>query len=180
MATVHPLKDKRDIQRMKDALHGRDLLLFKIGINSSLRISDILPLTREDFNGDHVRLYEKKTGKYKEIRINKATRQAIEELAPESGYLFPSRKGASENPKPITATQAWRILNAAAERAGLTINFGTHTMRKTFAYHAYNGGKGADITLLMRVLNHSSARETLRYIGIEQDAIDDVYIATNL
>lgn len=176
MATVHPLKDKRDIQRMKDALHGRDLLLFKIGINSSLRISDILPLKREDFNGDHVRLYEKKTGKYKEIRINKATRQAIEELAPESGYLFPSRKGDG----PITATQAWRILNAAAERAGLTINFGTHTMRKTFAYHAYNGGKGCDITLLMRVLNHSSARETLRYIGIEQEAIDDVYINVNL
>lgn len=176
MATVHPLKDKRDIQRMKDALHGRDLLLFKIGINSSLRISDILPLKREDFNGDHVRLYEKKTGKYKEIRINKATRQAIEELAPASGYLFPSRKGD----KPITATQAWRILNAAAERAGLTINFGTHTMRKTFAYHAYNDGKGADITLLMRVLNHSSARETLRYIGIEQEAIDDVYINVNL
>lgn len=176
MATVHPLKDKRDIQRMKDALHGRDLLLFKIGINSSLRISDILPLKREDFDGDHVRLYEKKTGKYKEIRINKAARQAIEELAPASGYLFPSRKGD----KPITATQAWRILNAAAERAGLTINFGTHTMRKTFAYHAYNGGKGADITLLMRVLNHSSARETLRYIGIEQEAIDDVYINVNL
>lgn len=176
MATVHPLKDKRDIQRMKDALHGRDLLLFKIGINSSLRISDILPLKREDFADDHVRLYEKKTGKYKEIRINKATRQAIEELAPASGYLFPSRKGD----KPITATQAWRILNAAAERAGLTINFGTHTMRKTFAYHAYNGGKGADITLLMRVLNHSSARETLRYIGIEQEAIDDVYINVNL
>lgn len=176
MATVHPLKDKRDIQRMKDALHGRDLLLFKIGINSSLRISDILPLKREDFNGDHVRLYEKKTGKYKEIRINKATRQAIEELAPASGYLFPSRKGD----KPITATQAWRILNAAAERAGLTINFGTHTMRKTFAYHAYNGGKGADITLLMRVLNHSSARETLRYIGIEAEQIDDVYLNVNL
>lgn len=176
MATVHPLKDKRDIQRMKDALHGRDLLLFKVGINSSLRISDILPLKREDFNGDHVRLYEKKTGKYKEIRINKATRQAIEELAPASGYLFPSRKGD----KPITATQAWRILNAAAERAGLTINFGTHTMRKTFAYHAYNGGKGADITLLMRVLNHSSARETLRYIGIEAEQIDDVYLNVNL
>jgi len=179
MATVHPLKDKRDIQRMKDALYGRDLLLFKIGVNSSLRISDLLPLKREDFNGDHVRLFEKKTGKYKEIRINKSIRQAIEELAPASGYLFPSRKGVSE-PKPITATQAWRVLNGAAERAGLTINFGTHTMRKTFAYHAYNGGKGVDITLLMRVLNHSSARETLRYIGIEADQIDDVYINVNL
>lgn len=176
MATVHPLKNKRDIQRMKDALHGRDLLLFKIGINSSLRISDILPLKREDFMGDHVRLFEKKTGKYKELRINDAVRQAIDELAPSSGYLFPSRKGE----KPITPTQAWRILNAAAERAGLTINFGTHTMRKTFAYHAYNGGKGVDITLLMRVLNHSSARETLRYIGIEQEQVDDVFLSVNL
>lgn len=176
MAVVQPIKNKRDIERMKAALSGRDLLLFIVGINTSLRISDILKLKREDFAGDRLMLREQKTSKHKVIRINQALRDAVERLAPDEGYLFPSRKGD----KAISPTQAYRILNAAAERAGLAINFGTHTMRKTFAYFAYNGGRGCDITLLMRVLNHSSARETLRYIGIEQENIDDVYINVNL
>lgn len=176
MATVQPIKDKRDIERMKACLTGRDLLLFTVGINTSLRISDILTLNREHFEGDHLRLTERKTGKAKLIRINQSLQSAVETLAPEAGPLFPSRKGD----KAISTTQAYRILNSAAERAGLPINFGTHTMRKTFAYFAYDNGNGADITLLMRVLNHGSARETLRYIGIEQDDIDDVYINVNL
>lgn len=174
MNEVQPIKDKRDIERMKKALHGRDLLLFIVGINTSLRISDILELKREDFEGDSLILREKKTSKRKVIRINDALRKAINELAPSSGYLFPSRKGD----KPITRTQAWRILNAAAERAGLNIAFGTHSLRKTFAYHAYS--QGVELPTLMRVLNHASQRETLRYIGIEQETIDDVYVNVNL
>lgn len=181
MNEVQPIKDKRDIQRMKDCLHGRDLLLFIVGINTNLRISDILKLKREDFNGDHLVLREQKTGKTKTIHLNQALISAINELAPASGYLFPSRKADDNGEvKPITRTQAWRILNTAAKRAGLTIAFGTHTMRKTFAYHAYNNGKGVDLALLMRILNHSSQRETLRYIGIEQEAIDNVYDFVNL
>lgn len=174
MNEVQPIKNRSDVERMKQSLHGRDLLLFIVGINTSLRISDILTLKREDFDGDHIVLHEGKTGKRKTIRINSSLRQAVEALAPTSGYLFPSRKGD----KPITRTQAWRILNAAAERAGLTIAFGTHSLRKTFAYHAYTAG--VELPKLMRILNHASQRETLRYIGIEQEEIDDVYDVVNL
>lgn len=176
MNEVQPIKDKRDIERMKKALHGRDLLLFTVGINTNLRISDILPLTREQFDGDHLEIKEKKTGKSKKIRINENVKKAVAELAPPSGYLFPSRKGDG----PISRMQAWRILNAGAERAGLNIAFGTHTLRKTWAYHAYNGGKGADLALITKALNHSSQRETLRYIGIEQENLDDLYLEVNL
>ena len=174
MNEVQPLKSKRDIERIKKALHGRDRLLFIFGINSSLRISDILPLRVRDVDGDYVILHEKKTGKRKQIRINNAIKKALKELLPADAqpddYLFPSRKGNG----PITRVQAYRILNAAAKRAGIDFAFGCHSLRKTFAYHAYKNG--TDIALLMRVLNHSSQRETLRYIGIEQESIDDVYI----
>src|SRR5690625_4628337 len=171
MNEVQPIKNKRDIERMKRALRGnpRDLLLFIVGIDSSLRISDILPLKASDVQGDYIVLHEKKTGKRKRIRINNAIKQAIRVANP-NRYLFPSRKGD----KPISRVQAWRILNAADERVGLNIDLGTHSLRKTFAYHAYKNG--TDIALLMRVLNHGSQRETLRYIGIEQEAIDNVYI----
>jgi integrase len=180
MNEVQPIKNKRDINKMKKALAGRprDLLLFIIGINTSLRISDILTLKAGDFDGDYLILREKKTGKRKQIRINKAVKQAVKELLPADSkpdsWLFPSRKGDA----PISRVQAWRILNDAAKRAGLDIAFGTHTLRKTAAYHAYKNG--TDLALLMRMLNHSSQRETLRYIGIEQDDIDEIYLEMNL
>lgn len=172
---VQPLKKKRDIERMKQSLHGRDLLLFTVGINSSLRISDILPLRVKDVSDDYIYVSEKKTGKSKRIRVNNAIKKAVKQLVPQDAqaddYLFPSRKGNA----PISRVQAWRILNAAADRAGIGhIRFGTHSMRKSFAYHAYKSG--VELPLLMRVLNHSSEKETLRYIGIEDEQIDEVYI----
>lgn len=176
MNEVQPIKNKRDIERMKRALKGnpRDLLLFIIGINSSLRISDILALKVGDVSDEYITLRERKTNKRKRIRVNSAIQDAVNRLVPTGAsaddWLFPSRKGTA----PISRVQAWRILNAAADRAGLNIELGTHSLRKTFAYHAYKNG--TDIALLMRVLNHGSQRETLRYIGIEQEAIDDVYI----
>lgn len=180
MNEVQPIKNKRDIERMKRALKGnpRDLLLFIIGINSSLRISDILALKVGDVSDEYITLRERKTNKRKRIRVNSAIQDAVNRLVPTGAsaddWLFPSRKGTA----PISRVQAWRILNAAADRAGLNIELGTHSLRKTFAYHAYKNG--TDIALLMRVLNHGSQRETLRYIGIEQEAIDDVYIEVNL
>ena len=171
MNEVQPIKSIRDINKMKKALHGRDRLLFIIGINTTLRISDILSLKYSDIQGDYIILKEKKTGKSKRIRINSAIKSALPRRAYNSEeWLFPSRKGNG----PISRVQAWRILKDAANRAALNIDIGTHSMRKTAAYHAYKNG--TDISLLMRVLNHGSQRETLRYIGIESEQIDDVYL----
>ena len=55
---------------------------------------------------------------------------------------------------------------------------GTHTLRKTFGYWAYK--QGIDITLLMRIFNHSAPSITLRYIGITQEEINNVYVNLNL
>ena len=173
---VQPLKSVEDIERMKKALQGRNLLLLIVGINSTLRIGDILSLKVRDVTGDYIVLREKKTGKAKRIRINSAIKEAVESLVPTNAkaddWLFPSRKGD----KAISRVQAWRILDGAANKAGIAdrVRFGTHSLRKTAAYHAYKNG--TDIALLMRVLNHSSAKETLRYIGIEDEQIDEVYV----
>jgi integrase len=178
MNTVQPIRNKHDIERMKNALNGRDRLLFIFGINSSLRISDLLTIKVKDVrNKDVLTLRERKTGKAKKIRLNNAIQSAIKELTPpnalDTDYLFKSRKGGA-----ISRVQAYRLLTQAAERIGLQTEIGTHTLRKTFAYHAYKAG--TDLALLQSVLNHSSQRETLRYIGIEQDDIDDVYISVDL
>ncbi|RWQ69813.1 tyrosine-type recombinase/integrase [Bacillus cereus] len=178
---VQPIRTKRDIEKMKKALAGkpRDLLLFIFGINSALRISDILKLKVGDIRGkESIVLKETKTKKQKRFHLNDSIKKAVTELIPETAHdndwLFPSRKGDNA----ITRIQAYRILNAAADRAGLKVEIGTHTLRKTFAYHAYKNG--TDLSILQTILNHSSQRDTLIYIGIEQKQIDDVYIGINL
>lgn len=179
MEIVQPIRRKSDIDRMKSVLSDRDRLMFVIGINSGLRISDILPLRVEQVrNQTSLTLREEKTGKAKTFRFNQSIIEAVRQLIPEDAhdgdYLFPSRKGD----RPISRVQAYRIINGAARAVGITEQIGCHTLRKTFGYHAYKAG--TDLALLQSIFNHSSQDVTLRYIGITQEAIDDVYIGVNL
>ncbi|TKI44844.1 site-specific integrase [Lysinibacillus tabacifolii] len=89
----------------------------------------------------------------------------IEMLPTEAVYLFPSRKGDSH----ITTTQAYRILTKAGDMIGRH-DIGTHTMRKTFGYQFYTQTK--DLEQLMTILNHSSQKITLRYIGITKEDVE--------
>ena len=50
---------------------------------------------------------------------------------------------------------------------------GSHSMRKTLAYHIYKETK--NIVLVMHMLNHQSSKQTLSYIGVTQDSMDNVY-----
>jgi len=189
MNTVEPIRDRRKIETMKKLLKAtskRDYLLFVMGINTGLRISDLLKLKVEDVAGgngkrikDCVYIREKKTDKSKKFSLNKSCQDAIREYLAESGlkpgqYLFKSRKGEH----PIDRTQAYRVINNAARQVGLEDHIGTHTLRKTFGYHARK--QGTPIELLQKVFNHSSPSVTMRYIGITQDEIDEVYSFVNL
>ncbi|NME91592.1 site-specific integrase [Bacillus velezensis] len=182
MNEVQPIREKRQINAIKKALRGRDLLLFTIGINSGLRISDILALKVGDVRGkDFVAITEGKTKKSKRFFFNAAIKKAVADLIPteanDDDWLFPSRKGS----KAITRVRAYGILNEAVERAGLSEKLGTigcHSLRKTFGYHAYKNG--TDLSLLQSIFNHSKQSVTLRYIGINQDRIDEVYANVNL
>ncbi|MEK5183319.1 tyrosine-type recombinase/integrase [Paenibacillus sp. FSL P4-0288] len=73
--------------------------------------------------------------------------------------------------------QAYRILNRAAAEVGLA-EIGTHRLRKTFGYHFYKRYK--DVALLQQIFNHSAPSITMRYIGINQDIIDQAIIGFHL
>lgn len=189
MEFVQPIRDTGKIKKVKDLLKSkrlRDYALFTLGINSGLRISDLLNLKISDVvDGkgnlkDRITIRERKTGKLKDFPVGKSAKKALNEYLSTNtmagnSYLFPSRKG---NNKPISRIQAYRILNEACRTAGLDVQVGTHTLRKTFGYHAYQQGK--DITLIQKLFNHASPSVTLRYIGITQDDLDNVYMTLNL
>jgi len=175
MTTVEPIRKIEDIKKLEKYLaknSPRDLLLFTIGTNCGLRISDILSLNVGDVRGkSYVQLIEKKTGKYKRIPINSKLKPMFEEYTKDKLYdealfntIFHNR---------MDRFGAYYILKTACKAVGLEEKIGTHTMRKTFGYHHYK--KFKDVALLQKIFNHSSPQITLRYIGIEQDEIDESY-----
>lgn len=73
MEYVQPIRDIRKIEEIKAILkeHGtRDLLLFTMGINTALRVSDLLKLKVSNVKGKtHLEVKEQKTGKLKRFLI---------------------------------------------------------------------------------------------------------------
>lgn len=172
MKEVQPIRSTEKIAEIKNLLKHdsyRDYFLFVMGINTGLRISDLLPLQVKDVrNKTHITIKEKKTDKNKRFIINSALRSEIEEYTAnlhDEDYLFPSKRTKN----PIQRVQAYKILNKVAEKVGLD-EIGTHTLRKTFGYHYYK--KTKDVAMLQEIFNHSAPSVTKRYIGITQDEID--------
>lgn len=170
---VQPLRTAQEIEDMRWALirytSARDLFMFNMGINTGLRVSDIVPLQVKNVKGKtHLLITEQKTGKSKRFMLPKVTREAIEDYIKNmtnDDYLFVSRKGNGH----ISTTQAYRTLQKAADALGRD-DIGTHTMRKTFGYHHYK--KNKDVATLQMLFNHSAPSITLKYIGITADEID--------
>ena len=174
MNKVDPIRDKEDVQKFKQAAkRKRDRVLVEIGMNCGLRISDLLEIKVKDVtDNSHINLNEKKTGKVRKIKLNHKVEELVQEYIEDSGlykedYLFQSRQGGN---RPISREQAYRILNDMADRAGLDIKVGTHTLRKTYGYHHYR--KFKDVAQLQAIFNHNSPQTTLDYIGVTQEEID--------
>ncbi|HDR4948091.1 site-specific integrase [Bacillus tropicus] len=172
MNFVQPIRDPEQIQQIKEYLkekNERNYILFVMGINTGLRISDILKLKVGDVQGSHISMREMKTGKQKRIQITSALKRELKwfsEGREVEEYLLKSRKGKNH---PIGRSMAYKILKSTAAEFGLD-EIGTHTLRKTYGYHMYMQTK--NIALLMEIFNHSSEKVTLRYIGVNQDAMD--------
>lgn len=177
MEIVNPITDKKKLKDMKEALmmsSYRDFVLFEIGINTGLRVSDLISLKVKDVKGKiHLHITEGKTKKKKQFYIQHIS-DVIETYTKnmnDEDWLFPSRKTDKEgNMKPISRIQAYNIINKGADMVGIE-KIGTHSMRKTFGYWYYK--KDKDVAYLMKIFNHSSQEVTLRYIGIEQEEIDN-------
>lgn len=191
MSATKPIKNQENIQRLKDYFLGqkryRDYTLVTFGLNTALRISDLLSLTWKDvyqFDNHcfytYVNVKEQKTGKMNQIYLNVAVIQALSLLLEHnpdiSGdtYIFKSRKGT----QPISRIQAYRIIHDAGNALGFETKVSCHSLRKTFGYQAWK--QGAEPALIMNIYNHSSYQITKRYLCIDQDDRDSLYQRVNL
>ena len=186
MKTTDPIKKKNDIRRMREYYlkkrEYRNFLLISFGLNTGLRICDILRLKADDvfdFQNkvmrDYIQIKEKKTGKFISIKINMALKKDIRAYFRECGkvcgkFLFESNRGN----KAISRIQAYRIIKKASLICKIDGRIGCHSLRKTFGYFAWKSG--VQPVLLMNLFNHSSFEITKRYLGIGQEERDSVYI----
>lgn len=195
MEFVEPIRDKKKIAQIKNLLRAekryRDLLLFVIGINTALRISDLLDLRIGmfvDADGtmlDNFYIREQKTDKRRRIRINDIVRDTLQEyliaypdiVSEPNNYLFFNVKTCNYS-DPIKRGIAWRLIAEICEAVGLRGNFGTHSLRKTWGYQARM--VGIDLGLIMKTLNHSNLEETKRYLGITDDELAEIADKLNL
>ena len=195
MNFVEPIRDRKKIAQIKNLLRGqgrfRDLLLFVVGINTALRISDLLQLCVEHFLDGQKQIVkrfwikEKKRGKRQEIVINNSIREVLEEYLiaypgssdDPANYMFFNTK-ANIYSAPIKRGQAWKCIKTICRDVGLNGNYGTHSLRKTWGYHARL--QGVDLALIMHKLNHESIAYTKRYLGITDDELEAVAQRLNL
>lgn len=190
MSTTQPIRNRENLQRFKEYYlcvkpNLRNYLLIIIGLNSALRISDILHLTFGnvyDFQKEeiktHLTIKEQKTGKMNRIYINREIRHALKlytdfNTHAAENWLFCGQKGQAENPQPLSRYQAFRLIKEAAAYAGLPQNVSCHSLRKTFGYHAWK--QGTPPALLMNIYNHSTYQITKHYLCIDQDERDAVF-----
>jgi integrase len=170
---VRPLRCKQQLDDMKWSLRKwcgeRDYILFLIGINTGLRVADILKLKVKDVKGKkRLIIFEGKTDKKRTIHLHNIYDEIQAYIKTvNSEWLFPSRKGD----KPISTTQAYRQLVKAGDMADIPEGIGTHTMRKTFGYWHYKQFK--DVAELQDILNHSHPQITLTYIGVTDEQIEN-------
>ena len=173
---VQPLRTQHEIndflfglRRNKNA--KRDVFLFLIGINSGLRMSDIVKLKKKDIlSAKNPRIVEQKTGKTRILYLS-SLQDLIQEYTKDleaDDYLFPSTKGGH-----LEVNTVYQMFQKVAKLLGRD-DIGTHTLRKTFGYHYYK--KTKDVATLMEIFGHSSETITKRYIGINEDEISETLL----
>lgn len=202
--TAEPIKSIQDIARISEYLirneRYRDNMLFIVGINFGLRVSDLLQLRfyqliDKDFSFKTTfPILEKKTRNTRKvmrnryITINEAVMDAITLFLQHNtrkldDYMFRSESNRSGGQnKPMTRMSVDRILKEIADTLGIQAKVSTHTLRKTFGYHqmVMSGNDPRKLLLLQKIFGHSSSVQTLDYIGITGEEIEGAYTQLNL
>ena len=164
---------KEIIQTMKEGFCGcrpneRIATALVLEGNLGLRISDIVKLRLCDIvlDGDRYRLeiVEQKTGKSRVFTVPLVIQQYIE------NYCLRNGLRRAERIFPLTERSIQKQLKIVCDYLGFE-GISTHSFRKWYATEIYKNS-GYDIALVQRLLQHSSAATTQRYIGMEPQRIE--------
>ena len=188
MATTQPMRSKHQTRELASYYFQkgqlRNYVLIILGLNTALRISDLLRLTWDDvydFEKERIKtlinITEKKTRKSKVTALNKQVINALLLFAPGTARRGRFLIENSGTKKAISRIQAYRLIRAAADALQFQNRVSCHSLRKTFGYFAWKNGVSP--VIIMEIYNHSSLAVTRRYLGVTQDDENEVYLSFN-
>jgi integrase len=177
---IEPIRTKKAIADLKKLLSDKplDMALFTVGINTNLRASDLLSLKVNQVKSlktnDSIELKEKKTSKKKMVTFNENAVKAINGLLASKEYLIDDFLFIGQRGNVLSVPALNLKIKRWMKRLNLKGNYGTHSLRKTWAFMQYRFCNTA-LPELMKALNHSSQAITLRYLGIQEKDMQKLY-----
>lgn len=167
------------INKLQNDNEHKFAALLGVGMFTACRISDILMMKYEDLlYQTELEITEKKTKKYRKIRINpdlqKIIQRSYKELKPESPkeLIFLNKYKS----KAISTQYINQRFKEIARKYKVNELTSTHSMRKTFCVGVYNRNKSSHtLVLLSHLLSHSSVAMTRIYLGLREEEMMNVY-----
>ena len=166
-----------DISKILTQLNVQDILIFRVSVESGLRISDVLNM-RAWYLDKIMYVQEKKTGKHRIITLSdelyallKPIKHSALKNNDKEAYAFPTKR--RELKKSINRSTYHRHLKRACKT--LDIDFSAHSTRKLFAQELLK--KTGDIFEVQKALNHKYLVDTCLYLDIDYKAM--IINATN-
>ena len=191
MNQVEAVKTQKQREQIEAHLQEAGQIYFdiwKTGVNLALRIGDLLSLTMADVKKldaaePMLQLVEEKTGKQRQIRVNRSALTVMQRRLkenPKHRYLFQSEsvKLHRRPAQALNRRSVARVFEKVGQKIAPRVQLGTHSMRKTRGYAMHKAGRS--IEEICKVLNQSSPAVTMRYIGIDQRDIDQSYVEFEL
>ena len=165
--------------RTKLQIEGRvrDLAMFNLAIDSKLRGCDVVAIRVEDISAggyttDCATVRQKKTRRPVRFELSEQTRQAVDDYLKATGkrageFLFTGHRGPERS---MTTRQYARLVSEWIGSVGLDPRlFGTHSLRRTKATLIYR--RTGNLRAVQLLLGHTKIESTVRYLGIEVDAL---------
>lgn len=178
---VAPIKRIEDINAIASLLsmHPRNLALFTLGVNTSLRPRELLNIRVDDVAAlgpmDALEVRETRTGKVRSITLSHACIDSIRHLTRSreeketkdpvpADLLFKGRRG------PLSVSTLNNLVKKWCLEIGLKGNFGGHSLRKTYGYQQLFRF-GLSVKELMAEFNHSKKQQTFEYLCLGPERI---------
>lgn len=211
---VDPIRNREDIEKIKVYLqekidnetnivyrraYGRNKLLFIMGINLGLRVSDLLKIKWKDIFLADMKTFrsrrgigEKKTGKTRQLYFNESVQNAvmdyINQFQPDlesEEYVFVNSKRAKDGKFHVISDECVsKMIKDATSKCGVEGNYSTHSLRKTFAYQMYlllvEKNDLLALPKVQKFLNHRNQSDTLQYLGLQYDMEQEINDELNL
>jgi integrase/recombinase XerD len=153
----------------------RNLLILRLLYIAGLRVSELCTLKWSDTvpRGEtgQITVFGK-GGKTRTILLPAALWKQLIQLREDASILDPVFR--SKNGKPLDRTRVFRIVKAAATRAGINGNVSPHWLRHAHASHSLD--RGAPLHLTQRTLGHSRIGTTERYLHVRPNDSSAMYL----